>query len=95
MFLCISLVRRRLQQIQLVKGPNRILLTLEDLTFINPQLSKKVSTIPETLSPISSDGKTQSCTFTDSIMVFLWSWPTENHVRGSERVQEWSGGEIC
>lgn len=35
--------RRRLQQIQLVKGPNRILLTLEDLTFINPQLSKKVS----------------------------------------------------
>lgn len=50
MFLCISLVRRRLQQIQLVKGPNRILLTLEDLTFINPQLSKKVSTIPETLS---------------------------------------------
>lgn len=46
-FLCISLVRRRLQQIQLVKGPNRILLTLEDLTFINPQLSKKVSSIPE------------------------------------------------
>uniref|UniRef100_A0A3Q0SQG1 Guanylate cyclase n=1 Tax=Amphilophus citrinellus TaxID=61819 RepID=A0A3Q0SQG1_AMPCI len=33
--------RRRLHQIQLVKGPNRILLTLEDLTFINPQLSKK------------------------------------------------------
>uniref|UniRef100_A0A8C4EB99 Guanylate cyclase n=1 Tax=Dicentrarchus labrax TaxID=13489 RepID=A0A8C4EB99_DICLA len=37
--------RRRLQQIQLVKGPNRILLTLEDLTFINPQLSKKVRSI--------------------------------------------------
>ncbi|XP_056139224.1 retinal guanylyl cyclase 2 [Lampris incognitus] len=35
------LIRRRIQQIQLVKGPNRILLTLEDLTFINPQLSKK------------------------------------------------------
>uniref|UniRef100_A0A3Q3W595 Guanylate cyclase n=1 Tax=Mola mola TaxID=94237 RepID=A0A3Q3W595_MOLML len=31
--------------IVLVKGPNRILLTLEDLTFINPQLSKKVSGI--------------------------------------------------
>lgn len=46
-FLCVSPVRRRLQQIQLVKGPNRILLTLEDLTFINPQLSKKVSSIPE------------------------------------------------
>uniref|UniRef100_A0A3Q3JDG6 Guanylate cyclase n=1 Tax=Monopterus albus TaxID=43700 RepID=A0A3Q3JDG6_MONAL len=33
----------RLRQIQLVKGPNRILLTLDDLTFIHPQLSKKVS----------------------------------------------------
>uniref|UniRef100_A0AAY4D6W3 Guanylate cyclase n=1 Tax=Denticeps clupeoides TaxID=299321 RepID=A0AAY4D6W3_9TELE len=33
--------RKRIQQIQLVKGPNRILLTLEDLTFINPQLSKR------------------------------------------------------
>uniref|UniRef100_A0A671W275 Guanylate cyclase n=1 Tax=Sparus aurata TaxID=8175 RepID=A0A671W275_SPAAU len=42
--LAISLYIRRLQQIQLVKGPNRIVLTLEDLTFINPQLSKKVST---------------------------------------------------
>lgn len=40
-----SLGRRRLRQIQLVQGPNRILLTLEDLTFINPQLSKKVSSI--------------------------------------------------
>lgn len=95
MFLCISLVRRRLQQIQLVKGPNRILLTLEDLTFINPQLSKKVSAIPETLPPINSADKTQSCTLTDYIMVLLWSWPKENHVRGSERVQKWSGGEIC
>uniref|UniRef100_A0A8C1VZY0 Guanylate cyclase n=1 Tax=Cyprinus carpio TaxID=7962 RepID=A0A8C1VZY0_CYPCA len=35
-------IRRRIQQIQLIKGPNRILLTLEDLTFINPQLSNKV-----------------------------------------------------
>lgn len=34
-------VRWRIQQIQLVKGPNRILLTLEDLTFIDPQLSKQ------------------------------------------------------
>uniref|UniRef100_A0AAQ5YA42 Guanylate cyclase n=1 Tax=Amphiprion ocellaris TaxID=80972 RepID=A0AAQ5YA42_AMPOC len=41
-------VLRRLQQIQLVKGPNRILLNLEDLTFINPQLSKKVSSISVT-----------------------------------------------
>uniref|UniRef100_A0AAQ4QUP1 Guanylate cyclase n=1 Tax=Gasterosteus aculeatus aculeatus TaxID=481459 RepID=A0AAQ4QUP1_GASAC len=38
---------RRLQQIQLVKGPNRILLTLEDLTFINPQLSRKRITLED------------------------------------------------
>uniref|UniRef100_A0A4W5L8A3 Guanylate cyclase n=1 Tax=Hucho hucho TaxID=62062 RepID=A0A4W5L8A3_9TELE len=37
-------IRRRIQQIQLVKGPNRILLTLEDLTFINPQLKMKLYT---------------------------------------------------
>ncbi|KAA8593852.1 hypothetical protein FQN60_004686 [Etheostoma spectabile] len=40
-------IRRRLQQIQLVKGPNRILLTLEDLTFINPQLSKRKITLDD------------------------------------------------
>ncbi|XP_047191823.1 retinal guanylyl cyclase 2 [Scophthalmus maximus] len=40
-------VRRRLQQIQLVKGPNRILLTVEDLTFINLQLSKKRITLED------------------------------------------------
>ncbi|XP_010874856.2 retinal guanylyl cyclase 2 [Esox lucius] len=40
-------VRRRIQQIQLVKGPNRILLTLDDLTFINPQLSRKKITLED------------------------------------------------
>ncbi|CAJ1065830.1 LOW QUALITY PROTEIN: retinal guanylyl cyclase 2 [Xyrichtys novacula] len=46
--LAISLyIRRRLQQIQLVKGPNRILLSLGDLTFINPQLSKKKITLED------------------------------------------------
>ncbi|KAK1899961.1 Retinal guanylyl cyclase 2 [Dissostichus eleginoides] len=34
-------IRRRLQQIRLLKGPNRILLTLEDLTFIDLQPSNK------------------------------------------------------
>uniref|UniRef100_A0A3Q2GNU0 Guanylate cyclase n=1 Tax=Cyprinodon variegatus TaxID=28743 RepID=A0A3Q2GNU0_CYPVA len=43
---------RRLQQIQLIKGPNRILLTLEDLTFINPQLSKKASCKPVISTPL-------------------------------------------
>ncbi|XP_044059250.1 retinal guanylyl cyclase 2 isoform X1 [Siniperca chuatsi] len=46
--LAISLyIRRRFQQIQLVRGPNRILLTVEDLTFINPQLSKKKITLED------------------------------------------------
>ncbi|KAL0973346.1 hypothetical protein UPYG_G00202270 [Umbra pygmaea] len=40
-------VRRRIQEIQLVKGPNRILLTLQDLTFINPQLSKRKITLED------------------------------------------------
>ncbi|XP_063288388.1 retinal guanylyl cyclase 2-like isoform X1 [Pelobates fuscus] len=39
---CVSyLIRHSILQIQLVKGPNRILLSLDDLTFINPKLSIK------------------------------------------------------
>lgn len=34
--------RRRIQQAQLMKGPNKIILTMEDLTFINTQSSKQV-----------------------------------------------------
>ncbi|XP_051882465.1 retinal guanylyl cyclase 2 [Pristis pectinata] len=34
-------IRRRIQHIQMVKGPNKIIMTFDDLTFINPQLSKK------------------------------------------------------
>uniref|UniRef100_A0A8D2ZJN5 Guanylate cyclase n=1 Tax=Scophthalmus maximus TaxID=52904 RepID=A0A8D2ZJN5_SCOMX len=33
--------RRRVNQIRLVRGPNKILLTLADVTFINPSLSNK------------------------------------------------------
>lgn len=36
--------RRRINQIRMVSGPNKILLTLDDVTFINPSLSNKVST---------------------------------------------------
>ncbi|XP_075054676.1 retinal guanylyl cyclase 2-like isoform X2 [Mixophyes fleayi] len=35
------LIRHSILQIQLVKGPNKILLSLDDLTFINPKLSIK------------------------------------------------------
>ncbi|XP_041820557.1 retinal guanylyl cyclase 2 isoform X2 [Chelmon rostratus] len=34
-------IRRRINQIRLVRGPNKILLTLDDVTFINPSLSNK------------------------------------------------------
>lgn len=34
--------RRRIQQAQLMKGPNKIILTMEDLTFIHTQSSKQV-----------------------------------------------------
>ncbi|XP_040324304.1 retinal guanylyl cyclase 2 [Herpailurus yagouaroundi] len=34
-------IRRRINKIQLIKGPNRILLTLEDVTFINPHFGSK------------------------------------------------------
>uniref|UniRef100_A0A669CYM7 Guanylate cyclase n=1 Tax=Oreochromis niloticus TaxID=8128 RepID=A0A669CYM7_ORENI len=36
------LIRRRINQIRLVRGPNKILLTLADVTFINPSLSNKM-----------------------------------------------------
>ncbi|XP_036404361.1 retinal guanylyl cyclase 2 [Megalops cyprinoides] len=36
-------VRRRINQLRLVRGPNKIKLTLADLTFINPSISNQVS----------------------------------------------------
>ncbi|KAJ8348461.1 hypothetical protein SKAU_G00270500 [Synaphobranchus kaupii] len=47
-------IRRRIQQMQLVKGPNQILLTLEDLTFIDPELSNRKITL-EDLSEYKSE----------------------------------------
>ncbi|XP_007534431.2 retinal guanylyl cyclase 2 [Erinaceus europaeus] len=34
-------IRNQINKIQLIKGPNRILLTLEDVTFINPHFGSK------------------------------------------------------
>uniref|UniRef100_A0A8L0DKT5 Guanylate cyclase n=1 Tax=Oncorhynchus mykiss TaxID=8022 RepID=A0A8L0DKT5_ONCMY len=41
--LCLLLSRRRINHIRLFRGPNKILLTLDDVTFINPSLSNKVN----------------------------------------------------
>uniref|UniRef100_A0A8B9QEY2 guanylate cyclase n=1 Tax=Apteryx owenii TaxID=8824 RepID=A0A8B9QEY2_APTOW len=43
-----SLIRHSILNSQLFKGPNKILLTLDDLVFVNPELNKKVS--PSTLA---------------------------------------------
>uniref|UniRef100_A0AAQ5ZSD9 Guanylate cyclase n=1 Tax=Amphiprion ocellaris TaxID=80972 RepID=A0AAQ5ZSD9_AMPOC len=39
--LCLLLPRRHINKIRLLRGPNKILLTLADVTFINPSLSNK------------------------------------------------------
>ncbi|XP_075448782.1 retinal guanylyl cyclase 2-like isoform X2 [Ascaphus truei] len=56
---CVSyLIRHSILQIQLVKGPNKILLSMDDLTFINPKLSMKklnIDNLSDTKSV--SDGK--------------------------------------
>uniref|UniRef100_A0A674NR31 Guanylate cyclase n=1 Tax=Takifugu rubripes TaxID=31033 RepID=A0A674NR31_TAKRU len=44
LFVIVLPARRRINQIRMVRGPNKILLTLDDVTFINPSLSNKVST---------------------------------------------------
>lgn len=40
--LCVGASRRRIQHAQLMKGPNKIVLTMDDITFLNTQNSKKV-----------------------------------------------------
>uniref|UniRef100_A0A4W5JX84 Guanylate cyclase n=1 Tax=Hucho hucho TaxID=62062 RepID=A0A4W5JX84_9TELE len=40
--LCLLFSRRRINHIRLFRGPNKILLTLDDVTFINPSLSNKM-----------------------------------------------------
>uniref|UniRef100_A0A8C1GHW9 Guanylate cyclase n=1 Tax=Cyprinus carpio TaxID=7962 RepID=A0A8C1GHW9_CYPCA len=40
---CSYCIRRKISKIRMVRGPNKILLTLNDVTFINPSLSNKVS----------------------------------------------------
>ncbi|KAK5893155.1 hypothetical protein CgunFtcFv8_006053 [Champsocephalus gunnari] len=74
-------IRRRLNQIRLVKGPNRILLTQADVTFINPSLStKKLSqddskaSLMRSNSPVSS--QTPATYENSNIVIFQgdWAW---------------------
>ncbi|XP_062867316.1 retinal guanylyl cyclase 2-like [Trichomycterus rosablanca] len=48
-------IRRRINQIRVIRGPNKMLLTLNDVTFINPSLSHKK------LSMEDSRGEVDKC----------------------------------
>uniref|UniRef100_W5N7Q9 Receptor ligand binding region domain-containing protein n=1 Tax=Lepisosteus oculatus TaxID=7918 RepID=W5N7Q9_LEPOC len=48
-------LRRRIQQSQLMKGPNKILLTLDDLVFINAQKMNEDSVTGRSLSDVKSN----------------------------------------
>ncbi|XP_029436768.1 retinal guanylyl cyclase 1 [Rhinatrema bivittatum] len=83
-------LRRRIQQAQLLKGPNKIILTLEDLAFINSQTSKKkvkqdsrsclsgriIGELKSNKSPRhSTSGKSTTATpETSSVAIFEGDW---------------------
>ncbi|XP_059210363.1 retinal guanylyl cyclase 2 [Centropristis striata] len=77
--------RRRIHQIRMVKGPNRILLTLADVTFINPSLSNKKLSLDDSrascmrsVSDVTSPVSIQSpATYENSNIVIFegdWAW---------------------
>ncbi|XP_055362884.1 retinal guanylyl cyclase 2 isoform X2 [Betta splendens] len=76
--------RRRINQIRLVRGPNKILLTLNDVTFINPSLSNKKLNLDDSgmrsisERSIASPASTQSpATYENSNVVIYegdWAW---------------------
>ncbi|XP_070991350.1 retinal guanylyl cyclase 2-like isoform X3 [Oncorhynchus clarkii lewisi] len=82
-FLCILLtiifssglyycIRRRINQISLVRGPDKIMLTLADVIFINPSLSNKKLSLDESKvgdmrrKPSDTDRQSLSTPFSDS-----------------------------
>uniref|UniRef100_A0A8B9CBS1 Guanylate cyclase n=1 Tax=Anser brachyrhynchus TaxID=132585 RepID=A0A8B9CBS1_9AVES len=62
---------------QLFRGPNKIILTLDDLIFINPELHKKVSPFTHAINPVgpSKTGLMHGI----SIPVYLWECPSLPH----------------
>uniref|UniRef100_A0A3Q1GTH5 Guanylate cyclase n=1 Tax=Acanthochromis polyacanthus TaxID=80966 RepID=A0A3Q1GTH5_9TELE len=75
---CFLLPRRHINKIRLVRGPNKILLTLADVTFINPSLSNKVSLCLVSEHSVASPISTQSpATYENSNVVIFegdWAW---------------------
>uniref|UniRef100_A0A673W5P3 Guanylate cyclase n=1 Tax=Salmo trutta TaxID=8032 RepID=A0A673W5P3_SALTR len=52
LFILTYCIKRRINHIRLFRGPNKILLTLDDVTFINPSLSNKVSSSRSTFKEL-------------------------------------------
>ncbi|XP_028838095.1 retinal guanylyl cyclase 2-like isoform X2 [Denticeps clupeoides] len=81
----IYFVRRRIGKIRLLRGPNKILLTLSDVTFINPSLSNKkisldaskASNMDNSLkSPMSVSSLTPATHENSNVVVYEgdWAW---------------------
>uniref|UniRef100_A0A8C4HRT8 Guanylate cyclase n=1 Tax=Dicentrarchus labrax TaxID=13489 RepID=A0A8C4HRT8_DICLA len=62
---CLLLPRRRINQIRLLTGPNKIMLTLADVTFINPSLSNKKLSLDD--SRISGMRSVSECSATSPV----------------------------
>uniref|UniRef100_A0A3B4USJ9 Guanylate cyclase n=1 Tax=Seriola dumerili TaxID=41447 RepID=A0A3B4USJ9_SERDU len=68
------LPRRRINQIRLVKGPNKILLTLADVTFINPISGMRSVSDRSVASPVSTQSP---ATYENTNVVIYegdWAW---------------------
>ncbi|XP_030018113.1 retinal guanylyl cyclase 2 isoform X2 [Sphaeramia orbicularis] len=83
----IYFIRRRVAKIRMIKGPNKILLTLEDVTFINPSLSNKKLSLDDSRASgmrsisdhsVTSPVSTQSpATYENTNVVIFegdWAW---------------------
>ncbi|KAM9312980.1 retinal guanylyl cyclase 1 [Gastrophryne carolinensis] len=80
-------IRRRIQHAKLLKGPNKILLTMDDLVFIHTQSKKKLGddtrssmlgkSVSEVRSPrhsISGKSMTAASPYTTSVAVYEGDW---------------------
>uniref|UniRef100_A0A673W589 Guanylate cyclase n=1 Tax=Salmo trutta TaxID=8032 RepID=A0A673W589_SALTR len=71
--LCLLLSRRRINHIRLFRGPNKILLTLDDVTFINPSLSNKVSSSRSTFKELFLLLYRLSLFYLQNVNIY-WAW---------------------
>uniref|UniRef100_A0A9J7Z2P3 Guanylate cyclase n=1 Tax=Cyprinus carpio carpio TaxID=630221 RepID=A0A9J7Z2P3_CYPCA len=72
---CSYCIRRKISKIRMVRGPNKILLTLNDVTFINPSLSNKVSSTSTCIHYLHIFN-VNDCTFSQMFLILQgdWAW---------------------